>query len=489
SAQVPYKIPFQGVLTDDSGVVLPDDTYTVKLSLWNAASNGTLIWDETKPITTVNGRFDTLIGTHDLLNFVGFSSPLWLGITVDPDHEDEMTPRVQLGAAPYALGLREAEYSTSPKKWTFNTEALIKDRFVVNIPTKGDVLYVSSNINGVEVHSNQYVSGRLGVGATTPPGKVQFVPPGNINSGSGIVHANAGLLIGSEGNGIVFDANQIERDGGALYLNFTVANDVSLVNGGGNVGIGEDVPVARLHVVDDINSGGDVVTNYVTLIDNVSTGTSADVLALRVGNSNPGAAANFIGFFDGGGLIGQVEANSGSVTYNTSGADYGEYLPLAPGVDHVAAGQIVGITAGEASLQTRGAERIMVITGRPSVLGNMPSDEPRDRFATVAFVGQVPVQVDGPVAVGDYVVDSGRSDGSGIAIAPRDLSVSQLGRIAGRVWKVSDEPGGKREVILEVGLDLGPAVSAILTRHEREIKRLSQQLESLENNRSASETL
>lgn len=55
------------------------------------------------------------------------------------------------------------------------------------------------------------------------------------------------------------------------------------------ISMGHSTPLTRLHVVDDINGNGSIPANYVALIDNIATGVTPDVLALRIGTTgNPG---------------------------------------------------------------------------------------------------------------------------------------------------------------------------------------------------------
>ena len=58
-----------------------------------------------------------------------------------------------------------------------------------------------------------------------------------------------------------------------------------------------------------------------------------------------------------------------------------------------------GRQGGKISRTTAGADRAMVVSAAPVVVGNKPAGS-ADNFATVAFVGQVFVRVAGPVASG-----------------------------------------------------------------------------------------
>jgi hypothetical protein len=113
-----------------------------------------------------------------------------------------------------------------------------------------------------------YVSDKIGVGITNPTGKIQTIPAGNLNDGGNFNYDNAGLIIGSTSDGISFDANQIERTGGTLYINYLSDADMDLCNGGGNVKIHNKLiaPASgnadmKAYVYGRINDQGSIQTN------------------------------------------------------------------------------------------------------------------------------------------------------------------------------------------------------------------------------------
>ena len=61
------------------------------------------------------------------------------------------------------------------------------------------------------------------------------------------------------------------------------------------------------------------------------------------------------------------------VTYVSKGADYAEWLPKANVSDEFKPGDIVGVKGGFISRNTTEAEKIMVISSKPIVLGNSPA--------------------------------------------------------------------------------------------------------------------
>jgi hypothetical protein len=171
----------------------------------------------------------------------------------------------------------------------------------------------------------------------------------------------------------------------------------------GGVGVNTTSPSTSLHVKKAI-SGGASIANHVAAIENTSTGTSPDVLMLKLNVEDPGTASNFITFADSTKNLGSIEGNgSGGISLNTTGGDFAEYLPKANPDEAMAPGDIVGLFPDGLSKKTDLAQRVMVITTAPAVLGNMPGKKDISLYAAVAFLGQVPIKVDGSVTAGDYI--------------------------------------------------------------------------------------
>ncbi len=124
----------------------------------------------------------------------------------------------------------------------------------------------------------------------------------------------------------------------------------------------------------------------------------------------------------------------GGITYGSKGADYAEYLLKINQKDNIRFGEVVGIFGGKISRKTSGAERVMVISRAPAVVGNQPPDNDCSAYEKVAFMGQVPVAVVGGAMVGDFIAASGFENGLAVAIHPADLRPEHMERIVGRAW-------------------------------------------------------
>jgi len=110
-AAVPHLVRYQGTAVDAKGVLL-EGPYTLKFRLYDAATGGAVVWDETHtdvPIT--KGHFSVLLGQVTPLN-VDWNTPLWLAVQVGTD--PELAPRQPITSVPLAIRSEVAEQLTVP---------------------------------------------------------------------------------------------------------------------------------------------------------------------------------------------------------------------------------------------------------------------------------------------------------------------------------------------------------------------------------------
>lgn len=165
------------------------------------------------------------------------------------------------------------------------------------------------------------------------------------------------------------------------------------------------------------------------------------------------------------------------VAYQSGNGDYAEYLQRMYANEEIEAGDIVGVFGGKVTKTTRGAQQIMSVSAAPIVLGNAPPKEEENGYEKVAFMGQVPVKVLGPVESGDYIIPSGREDGTGIAVSPEMMTVDEFAKVVGRAWGSSDNEFVKL-VNVVIGLNSGDIVN-IIKKQGRENQNLKAQLDEL----------
>lgn len=166
------------------------------------------------------------------------------------------------------------------------------------------------------------------------------------------------------------------------------------------------------------------------------------------------------------------------VTYASGAGDYAEYLQRANLGEKMTYGDIVGVRGGKISKNLADAERIMVVSFKPIVLGNMPQVNKENQYEKVAFMGQVPVKVFGKVNIGDYIIPSGKNDGIGTAIAPDEISVSQIKDIVGTSW--AENINGFGLINVAVGLNRNDS-SLILEKIENQVNQQAEEINYLKS--------
>lgn len=258
------------------------------------------------------------------------------------------------------------------------------------------------------------------------------------------------------------------------------SGDFVVAHTGGKAGIGTPAPVCKLHVAGSTAGDERDITQHVAIIENTANNSEADVLALRINrgsilqpvvNNLADRSNNFITFFAGPKDIGSVEANQYGfgVIFNSISADVAEWMPRMDGESPMIPGDVVGVYGGRVSRQLDGAERIMVVSTAPALLGNRPPDDQRSRFERIAFIGSAPVRVFGPVKRGDFLIAAADGDNGAVAVSPQNLTLQDVARVAAMAWE--DAPAtGVHSVRAGIGLPPGSQVWSLVAA---EIGRLS----------------
>src|SRR3989344_2550159 len=109
------QITYQGKIANSSGVSVSTNNYGFQFQLYDEASAGTLLWEETWTATTTAGAvsiargvFSINLGTSTSLSTVDFNSnSLFLSVKFDADgdggFEETFSPRKRITSAPYAF--------------------------------------------------------------------------------------------------------------------------------------------------------------------------------------------------------------------------------------------------------------------------------------------------------------------------------------------------------------------------------------------------
>lgn len=111
SDPVRFGIPHQGRLLSRNDTPV-DGVRGMTFALYRSATGGTAVWSQVQNVDVANGYYAVLLGDPDdaaapALTEGLFDGPLFLGITVFPD--SELSPRLPIGIAPYAVRARLAD--------------------------------------------------------------------------------------------------------------------------------------------------------------------------------------------------------------------------------------------------------------------------------------------------------------------------------------------------------------------------------------------
>lgn len=156
------------------------------------------------------------------------------------------------------------------------------------------------------------------------------------------------------------------------------------------------------------------------------------------------------------------------VTYQSGSGDYAEWLPKEDPGTFYTPGELVGIRNGFVTRNLTGADKIMVVSTNPIVLGNMPIDGQENNYVKIAFMGQVPVKVLGTVKPGDYILPSELGNGFGKAVNPDQMELKDYKNIAGVAWSdiVNMVPGASL-VNVAVGINANDMTRVMYKQEEK----------------------
>ncbi|RFF26925.1 hypothetical protein DZK25_09965, partial [Wenzhouxiangella sp. 15181] len=303
---------------------------------------------------------------------------------------------------------------------------------------------------------------------------------------------------GDEGTFVWADSEDVDFE--------STGPDQFLVRAASGAGIGTSAPSAQLHAENNSGSG---LTTPTLRADNLSTGAgiagyfithgsdATMVLANRegsgpllkgFGNNNGGREFEIrndgsMDFYNGFDRTINIDAPGGEITadngFTTGGADFAEMLPRHRPEESIRPADLVAVRGGEITRTTDDAERLMIISSSPAMLGNHDASKPQSDHSPVAFLGQVPVRVRGPVAIGDLLVASGHNDGTARAVSPAQWNPDEHGPFAGHAWSArSDE--GLGTVTARVGAAQSTALVERIRSQKARIDSLEDRLARLE---------
>lgn len=174
-AQVPMQIAHQGRLTDATGNPITNSAQSIAFSIYDVATGGSLLWQETQSVNVSNGLYSVLLGTVTPFPSNLFTgSPRFLAIKVGGDAE--MTPRQRLVSVPFSINSSKAMEAGTVADGTI-TSTKIADGTI----TGADI---SNNSIGADKIIPNIVSSIDGI--TNDAGNIDLVPGTGITIASDI---------------------------------------------------------------------------------------------------------------------------------------------------------------------------------------------------------------------------------------------------------------------------------------------------------------
>jgi hypothetical protein len=112
-AQDNFKISVQGTLKDPNGLAVDDGSQTITFRLYDAATGGNVVHEETADVQVRGGVYSYLLGSADPVNNplvpADFDVTLFLSLEISGS---ELFPRTEMTYSPYSLSVSTAQQAT-----------------------------------------------------------------------------------------------------------------------------------------------------------------------------------------------------------------------------------------------------------------------------------------------------------------------------------------------------------------------------------------
>jgi len=300
--QIPQTMSYQGILTDGSGVVVPDGSYGLTLRIYDVETNGTALWSETHPsVAVVNGIFNVILGSVNPLN-IAFDAQYWLEVEVNGS---VLSPRVQLTSAAYSLNAQSVADNavTGDKIADGQVVRSINGKTDIVSLLEGANISITPGLNSLTISATNDWS-LTGNAGTSPPtnflGTTDDSPLALHVFGARVLllepHSTCPNIIGGHSGNWITDGvfGATIGGGGASGSSNSVTDDHGTVGGGyGNVASGISATIGG----GVNNEAGGVSATISGGVNNTANGYTA-IVGGGEGNSANGSKATVPGGFD-----------------------------------------------------------------------------------------------------------------------------------------------------------------------------------------------
>ncbi len=389
-------INFQGrVVNKSDGTNVADNTYSFIFKLYDAASGGNLLWQETQSsVQVTSGIFQVQLGSVTAFNAGGYNvnfntSPLYLDITYAGE---TFGTRVQMATVPYALnaetldgviatssaiGFTLTGGQSTPKTLTINNSIGLTgtDGTTFTFPSTSTTIaglgIAQTFTNAQTITPTQNSAVALTVNSTSSTA----ADAADINLVNASGTATNGLLVNLTGAGTVTNGIQVQNSSGTLTNGITFTGTFTkLINSTNfNVGNGGIITLVGNNTADIITTGTNTLKLDTAGAAGITIGgTNAN--AITLGNIGHNTTLTLLGTgltTLGGNLTvnGTTEnvGNGSSYTIQTS-TNAGLAL-LSAGTGNISLGQNSGV--GNITIQPNAGGQAALIVNKQSATGDV----------------------------------------------------------------------------------------------------------------------
>jgi hypothetical protein len=262
---IPQLINYQGKLTDASGNPVANGPYDFTFQIWNAASSGSKLWEETQSgVTVTDGMFNVQLGAHGLAPVIPDAGSAWLQVIVGAT---PINQRIRLVSTPYAYSANNAHLfeGNAPSAFALATHD--------HSTSGGDV--AGSLSSGLNIGAGKVTLGKISaIGASS--GQAIYYDGSEIGWGSPTVgpHTHSGADITS---GKIDNAYLNTGAGGGLDADLLDGNQASaFLTAGTSFGGDVSGTYNNLQLGTDVVSSTNILDNTIAAADLAATGVTAN---------------------------------------------------------------------------------------------------------------------------------------------------------------------------------------------------------------------
>lgn len=398
AAGILKQFPFQGRLTNNDGTVVANGSYDVVFKLYTVSSGGSAAWTENhtggSQVTTVDGIFNVMLGSLTSLASIDFNQDTYyIGVTVGADAE--MTPRIRLGAAPYAFnadqldGTDESAFvllaGRSGGQTLYGGTASGNDLTLrtTSNATKGEVI-VADDGGKLRVGTASTLNGKISVGFTNSSSSFNTTLAAlyEYNGGLSGVEQNAGqfTIVANNSGSInaVGVTGQAWSQGSAnatligvkakiLTSSTSISSGTGVSISGPQVGAGTITSLEGLGV---LNQGNAVVTTSYGIHVQAQSGSGTNWAIASEGGNSYHVGNLMVGTASAAARTLEVRSTSAQQRWSYDGSNYAEIT--------VGSGGVASLTSSANSLNIGGTTVFNVNTSTGNVgIGAAPATNDR----------------------------------------------------------------------------------------------------------------